>query len=60
MSVDLICFGEPLVEFNQQADGRYLRGFGGDVSNCAVAAARQGARVGMLGKLGQDAFGEAD
>ena len=26
----------------------YLQGFGGDVSNMAVAAARQGARVGLL------------
>ena len=25
---DLLCMGEPLLEFNQQPDGRYLEGFG--------------------------------
>lgn len=55
---DIVCLGEPLVEFNQQADGRYLAGQGGDACNCAVAAARQGASVGMLTRLGADAFGD--
>lgn len=55
---DILCLGEPLMELNQQADGRYLPGFGGDASNCAVAAARQGARVGMLTRVGTDAFGD--
>ena len=52
MSVDLLCMGEPMLEFSQLpagADGvqHYLEGFGGDTSNAAVAAARQGARSGM-------------
>jgi len=51
---DLLCMGEPLLEFNQQPDGRYLEGFGGDTSNCAIAAARQGATVGVLAQLGTD------
>ena len=43
MSVDLVCMGEPMLEFNEQpagADGRrlYLEGFGGDTSNAAIAA----------------------
>ncbi|UCE30546.1 MAG: sugar kinase [Burkholderiales bacterium] len=59
MTVDLLCFGEPLLEFNQQSDGRYLAGHGGDASNCAIAAARSGARVGMLAHLGADAFGDS-
>lgn len=54
---DLLCLGEPLIEFNRQADGRYLQGFGGDTSNCAIAAARQGARVGYVTRLGRDALG---
>ena len=55
---ELLCFGEPLVEFNQQADGRFLLGHGGDASNCAIAAARSGAQVGMLTALGSDSFGD--
>ena len=55
---DLLCMGEPLLEFNQQPDGRYLEGFGGDTSNCAIAAARQGATVGVLTQLGADRFGQ--
>jgi len=56
---DLICLGEPLVEFNQLPDGgHYKAGFGGDTSNTAIAAARQGARAGYLTILGQDQFGD--
>jgi 2-dehydro-3-deoxygluconokinase len=62
-SRDIVCLGEPLVEFvrAEHAEiGPYYRpGFGGDTSNAAVAAARQGARVGYLTALGQDPFGEA-
>jgi 2-dehydro-3-deoxygluconokinase len=49
-----------MVEFNQTGDagGRlYLQGFGGDTSNFAVSAARQGARVGYLSALGDDVYG---
>ena len=56
---DVVCLGEPLVEFNQTADGSFKQGFGGDTSNCAIAAARQGARVGYMSAVGEDAFGEA-
>ena len=60
---DIVCMGEPLLEFNQQPngpDGRrmYLEGFGGDTSNAAVAAARQGAAVAYLTAVGQDVAGE--
>jgi len=57
--MDILCFGEPLYEFNQQPDGRYLAGYGGDASNCAVAAARSGASVGMFTHLGADVFGDS-
>ncbi len=63
MSADLVCIGEPMLEFNQQpttADGRrlYLEGPGGDTSNAGIAAARQGVRVAMVTALGQDPAGE--
>lgn len=56
---EIICLGEPMLEFNQQSDGRYLAGHGGDSSNCAIAAARQGASVGYFTRLGADAFGDS-
>ncbi|MFK7962470.1 MAG: sugar kinase [Burkholderiaceae bacterium] len=55
---DLVCLGEPLIELNQQADGHYLPGIGGDTSNCAIAAARQGSRVAYLSRIGDDTFGQ--
>lgn len=57
--LDVLSFGEPMVEFNQAEPGarQWLQGFGGDTSNFAIAAARQGARVGCLGALGDDRFG---
>lgn len=59
MQPDIICLGEPLLEFNQQPDDRYLPGHGGDTSNCAIAAARQGASVGYVTRIGADAFGDS-
>ena len=59
MPPDIVCLGEPMLEFNQQPDGSYLPGHGGDTSNCAIAAARQGARVGYVTHLGADAFGDS-
>lgn len=59
MTPDLLCLGEPLLEFNQQPDGRFVAGHGGDTSNCAIAAARQGARVGYVTQIGADAFGDS-
>jgi 2-dehydro-3-deoxygluconokinase len=56
----ILALGEAMVEFNctGAGDGRlYLQGFGGDTSNFAIAAARQGADVGCLGALGDDANG---
>nr|WP_319391127.1 sugar kinase [uncultured Cohaesibacter sp.] len=56
---DILCLGEPMLEFNQQPDGNYMPGHGGDTSNCAIAAARQGASVGYVTNLGADAFGNS-
>jgi 2-dehydro-3-deoxygluconokinase len=57
---DILALGEPMVEFNQTGEGAgrlYLQGFGGDTSNFAIAAARQGARVGYISALGDDPYG---
>lgn len=60
MHPEIVCLGEPLLEFNQTPeDGKYLPGHGGDTSNCACAAARQGARVGYVTALGSDPFGDS-
>ena len=57
--LDILCMGEALVEFVRMSGGdTWQGGFGGDTSNCAVAAARQGARVGYLTALGNDRFGD--
>lgn len=60
----LVCIGEPMLELNRQAprgDGRvlYLQAHGGDTSNVAVAAARQGAEVAVLTALGTDPAGDS-
>ncbi|MCP9483387.1 sugar kinase [Shimia sp. CNT1-13L.2] len=59
MTPDILCLGEPMLEFNQQPDGKYLPGHGGDTSNCAIAAARQGASVGYVTHIGADTFGNS-
>jgi 2-dehydro-3-deoxygluconokinase len=59
---ELVAMGEPLVEFSltREGDGRtWLQGFGGDTSNAAIAAARQGARAGYITGVGADMFGDA-
>ncbi|SDD67638.1 sugar kinase [Belnapia rosea] len=60
---DILCMGEPMLELNQQppsADGRvlYLEGQGGDTSNAAIAAARNGASVGYVTAIGEDRPGD--
>ncbi len=59
----IVALGEAMIEFNQaRADTpeQYLRGFGGDTSNMAIAAARlvgDAGRVGYVTRVGDDAFG---
>jgi 2-dehydro-3-deoxygluconokinase len=63
-TLDLVALGEAMVEFNQtpgQAPDEppvYLQGFGGDTSNAAIAAARAGARVAYISRLGTDRWGD--
>jgi 2-dehydro-3-deoxygluconokinase len=59
-TIDILAIGEPLMELAEVQRGGerlYLPGFGGDVSNAAVAAARQGAKAAIFTALGDDAFG---
>lgn len=55
----VLALGEAMVEFNQASPDRpeYLQGFGGDTSNFAIAAARQGAHTGFVSAVGDDHFG---
>jgi len=59
-ATDMVSLGEPLYEFSQirGQDKQYLQGFGGDTSNAAIAAARQGAAVAYVTRLGDDEFGK--
>lgn len=62
--VDFLSMGEPMLEFNQQppdAAGRvmFLQGHGGDTSNAAIAAARQGVSAGYITAIGNDAPGDS-
>ena len=61
---DILAYGEALIEFNQanQADGgstSWTFGYGGDTSNFAIAAARQGARTAYISAVGGEHFGQA-
>ncbi len=60
-TIDLLCIGEPLGEFNatRAQAGAFQFGHGGDTSNCAVAAARQGLRTAYAGALGDDMAGRS-
>src|SRR3954469_13256751 len=58
--IDVLALGEAMGEFNQTGEGggrQYLQGFGGDTSNFAISAARQGASAGYLSALGDDPHG---
>ncbi len=62
--MDIVSLGEPMVEFSAASPGHlkdvtsFHRGWGGDTSNMAVAAARLGRTVGYVTKIGDDAFGQ--
>ncbi|HTR09152.1 MAG TPA: sugar kinase [Paraburkholderia sp.] len=58
-AAQVLAYGEAMIEFNQASKDRpeYLQGFGGDTSNFAIAAARQGARTGFVSAVGDDHFG---
>lgn len=56
----IVVLGEPMVEFNQMDSGNehcFVQGYGGDTSNFAIAAARQGASVAYISAIGDDSYG---
>jgi 2-dehydro-3-deoxygluconokinase len=53
----IVSLGEPMVEFNQIGERKFLQGFGGDSSNMIIAAARSGARAAYVTRVGDDEFG---
>ncbi len=58
---DILSLGEPMWEMSAipAEPGKYTLGFGGDTTNFCVAAARQGASVGYITRVGDDPFGAA-
>jgi 2-dehydro-3-deoxygluconokinase len=65
MCPEVVSLGEPMVEFCATSVGRlgevplFKRGWGGDTSNFAVAAARQGLDVAHIGRIGGEEFGKS-
>ena len=61
-NIDIVCMGEAMVEFTRmnrsKGEALYTRGLGGDTSNCAISAARQGVKVAYLSAVGDDQFGK--
>jgi ribokinase len=57
-NVDLITYTDRFPVVGETIEGRdFKQGFGGKGANQAVAAAKLGARVGMVARLGDDGFG---
>ena len=58
---DLVGIGECMVEFHSTAPlaeaTQFGKGYGGDVLNALVAAARQGCRTAFVTRVGDDPFG---
>jgi 2-dehydro-3-deoxygluconokinase len=60
VAVDIVSIGEPLFELNQgRGETVFRSGHGGDTSNMAIAAARQGTSVAYVTAVGADQFGES-
>ncbi len=54
----IACIGECMIELSQDAEGRTVRGFGGDTLNTAIYLARLGAHVDYVTALGDDPFSD--
>lgn len=60
LNYDMICVLQRLPQMGETLTARsYVTAFGGKGANQAVAAARMGARVRMIGAVGRDTTGEA-
>ena len=59
INLDIACYGETLPRPGETVHSeRYAIGLGGKGANQAAAAARLGNQVAMIGRVGNDAFGE--
>ena len=61
METEIVCLGEALIELNQLPEKDqhlFYSSFGGDVSNVAIAIARQGSSAGIISLVGDDLFGD--
>ena len=56
---EIVCGGEVLWDFFEGRPGSYVRTTGGASANAAIALARLGVRVALVGAVGDDALGEA-
>jgi 2-dehydro-3-deoxygluconokinase len=54
-----ICVGEPLIELNRGADGRFTLGCGGDTFNTAIYLARAGVDVAFATVIGDDPYSDS-
>ena len=54
----IACIGECMIELSQDAEGRTVRGFGGDTLNTAIYLARLGAHADYITALGDDPFSD--
>ena len=55
----IVVVGEQVVDLVPAGDGLLRAALGGGPANTAIAAARLGARVAMMARLGRDSFGPA-
>lgn len=55
----IVVIGEQVVDLVPAGDGLLRAALGGGPANTAIAAARLGARVAMVARLGRDSFGSA-
>ena len=59
INLDIACYGETLPRPGETVHSeRYAIGLGGKGANQAAAASRLGNKVAMIGRVGNDAFGE--
>jgi fructokinase len=57
--MNIVCFGEALIDFKAQGELRFQGFVGGSPLNVAVAAARLGASAALASQISHDLFGEA-